>query len=81
MSSPQLNFGDWNPLHPNSPLNPFRPAETLAVYTWKVNSESLIPDARQVADGAAAVLIITVFLVNIFARYFGRTLQKKVGSG
>ncbi len=77
MSSPHLNFGDWNPLHYASPLNPFRPAETLAVYTWKVNSEGLAPDARQIADGAAAVLIITVFLFNILARYIGRALQKR----
>ncbi len=80
MSSPHLNFGDWNPLHYTSPLNPFRPAETLAVYTWKVNSEGLAPDARQIADGAAAVLIITVFLFNILARYIGRVLQNRVRS-
>ena len=80
MSSPQLNFSDWNPLHFASPLNPFRPAETLAVYTWKVNSEGLAPDARQIADGAAAVLVISVFLFNIIARHIGKTLQKRVRS-
>lgn len=80
MSSPQLNFSDWNPFHYASPLNPFRPAETLAVYTWKVNSEGLAPDARQIADGAAAVLIIAVFLFNICARYIGRALQNRVRS-
>lgn len=80
MSSPPLNFLDWNPFHSSSPLNLFRPAETLAVYTWKVNSEGLAPDARQIADGAAAVLIITVFLVNILARLIGRNLQKRVSS-
>lgn len=81
MSSPQLNFADWNPLHFASPLNPLRPAETLAVYTWKVNSESLVPDARQIADGAAAVLIITVFVVNILARFIGKRLQKRLTAG
>ena len=77
MSSPPLNFSDWNPLHYVSPLNPLRPAETLAVYTWKVNSEGLVPDARQIADGSAAVLIITVFLFNFLARYLGKALQKR----
>lgn len=77
MSSPPLNFADFNPLHPASPLNPFRPAETLAVYTWKINSESLVPDARRIGDGSAAVLVLTVFTFNILARYLGRALQRK----
>ena len=76
MSSPPLSFTDLNPLHPASPLNPFRPAETLAVYTWKVNSEGLAPDARQIADGASAVLILTVFTFNIIARFFARGLRR-----
>ena len=45
MSSPRLDFTNWNPLSPTSPLNPFRPAETLAVHIWKINSEGLAPDA------------------------------------
>lgn len=77
MSSPPLNFADLNPLHPTSPLNPFRPAETLAVYTWKVNSESLVPDARQIGDGAAAILVVMVFAFNLLARCLGRTLQRR----
>lgn len=77
MSSPNLNFHDWNPLHTRSPLNPFRPAETLAVYIWKVNSEGLAPDARQIADGASAVLIIAVFIFNIISRFLGRALSTK----
>jgi phosphate transport system permease protein len=77
MSSPNLNFHDWNPFHPRSPLNPFRPAETLAVYIWKVNSEGLAPDARQIADGASAVLIIFVFVFNIISRSIGRLLSAK----
>ncbi|EGD47554.1 phosphate ABC transporter, inner membrane subunit PstA [Ruminiclostridium papyrosolvens DSM 2782] len=77
MSSPNLNFDDWNPFHIRSPLNPFRPAETLAVYIWKVNSEGLAPDARQIADGASAILIIFVFIFNIVSRFLGRVLSTK----
>jgi phosphate transport system permease protein len=77
MSSPQLNFSNLNPFSPNSPLNPFRPAETLAVYIWKVNSEGLVPDARQIADGASAVLILAVLVFNVGARFFGRLLGLK----
>jgi len=77
MSSPRLDFTDWNPSSPFSPLNPLRPAETLAVHIWKVNSEGLAPDAPEIAAGASAVLILTVLLFNIVARWLGRTLYRK----
>jgi phosphate ABC transporter, permease protein PstA len=77
MSSPRLDFSDWNPLHSASPLNPMRPAETLAVHIWKVNSEGLAPDATQIAAGASAVLIITVLLFNLGARALGRYMHNK----
>lgn len=78
MSSPRLDFSNWNPLSPSSPLNPFRPAETLAVHIWKVNSEGLAPDAIQIAAGASAVLVLTVLIFNLAARYFGRFIYKKL---
>ena len=77
MSSPALNFSNLNPFSKSSPLNPFRPAETLAVYIWQVNSEGLIPDARQVADGASAILLIAVFLFNILSHWASRRLKNK----
>ncbi|MBT2287829.1 phosphate ABC transporter permease PstA [Paenibacillus albidus] len=78
MSSPRLDFTNWNPLSPSSPLNPFRPAETLAVHIWKVNSEGLAPDAVEIAAGASAVLVITVLLFNLGARFFGRFIYRKL---
>ncbi|TKI57651.1 phosphate ABC transporter permease PstA [Brevibacillus antibioticus] len=81
MSSPNLDFTDFSMNSTTSPLNPFRPAETLAVHIWKVNSEGLTPDARDVADGAAAVLIIAVLLFNLSARWFGNWVYKKMTSG
>jgi phosphate transport system permease protein len=77
MSSPRLDFSNWNPLSPMSPLNPFRPAETLAVHIWKINSEGLAPDAAEIAAGASAVLIITVLLFNVIARWLGRMIHSK----
>ncbi len=73
MSSPDLDFTNLNPFNDAS----FRPAETLAVYIWKVNSEGLAPDSRQIADGASAVLLISVLLFNIGARFLGRILSAK----
>lgn len=78
MSSPRLDFTDWNPFSPFSPLNPMRPAETLAVHIWKVNSEGIAPDAKEIAAGASAVLIIVVLLFNLAARWIGRLLYRKM---
>ncbi|MBB6635959.1 phosphate ABC transporter permease PstA [Cohnella thailandensis] len=78
MSSPRLDFSNWNPLSPTSPLNPMRPAETLAVHIWKINSEGLAPDAPEIAAGASAVLVIMVLLFNLGARWLGRVVYRKL---
>ncbi|OIK99047.1 phosphate ABC transporter permease PstA, partial [Oenococcus oeni] len=80
-SAPQLNWYNWNPLNSNSPLNLMRPAETLAVHIWKVNSEGTMPDAVEVSAGSSAVLIVMVFIFNLSARFFGNMLYKKMTSG
>lgn len=80
MASPPLNFTHWNIFDPTSPLNPFRPAETLAVHIWKVNSEGLIPDLRRVADGSSAVLILVVLAFNLGARWAARRLHRRLTS-
>jgi phosphate transport system permease protein len=77
MSSPMLDFTNWDPTSLSSPLNPLRPASTLAVHIWKINSEGLAPDAAQIAAGASAVLVITVLLFNFGARWLGRYMHRK----
>ncbi|HEX3031275.1 MAG TPA: phosphate ABC transporter permease PstA [Bacillota bacterium] len=77
ISSPPLDFANWDPTSPTSPLNPFRPAATLAVHIWKVNSEALIPDVRRVADGSAAVLVLVVIIFNLTARWLGRIIYAR----
>lgn len=77
-SSPAINYADLNPFSPTSFLNPMRPAETLAVHIWKVNSEGLVPDARAVSNGSAAVLIITILLFNLAARYVGHRIKQRL---
>ncbi|MDF9408880.1 phosphate ABC transporter permease PstA [Pelotomaculum isophthalicicum JI] len=78
MASPAMNFNQWNIFSGSSPLNPFRPAETLAVHIWKINAEGLIPDLRRVADGSAAVLILFVLGFNLTARWLGRRIHRKM---
>lgn len=77
-SAPALDFTNWNPLYLSSPLNIMRPAETLAVHIWKVNSDGLIPDVNAVAAGSSAVLIIFVLLFNLGARFLGNRLYEHI---
>ncbi|KRK48065.1 phosphate ABC transporter permease PstA [Secundilactobacillus kimchicus] len=79
-SAPALDFTDWNPFNISSPLNPMRPAETLAVHIWKINSEGIMPDAKAVSSGASAVLVISVLVFNILARFIGKRLYQKLTS-
>lgn len=60
-----------------NPFNIFRPAETLAVHIWKLNSEGIVPDAQAIAAKSAAVLIVMVLLFNLLARLFARYIHRK----
>lgn len=76
LTSPILNSAaDFS--SPAHPLNPFRPAETLAVHIWKLNSEGVIPDAKLIATKSAAVLIIMVLLFNVISRLIASILHKR----
>ncbi|KRL03930.1 phosphate ABC transporter permease PstA [Liquorilactobacillus oeni] len=77
-SATNIDFGDWNPFNSASPLNLFRPAETLAVHIWKINSEGVMPDAAAVSAGSSAVLIIAVLIFNLLARVLGNSLYHKL---
>lgn len=77
-SSLAISYTDWNPFSPTSFLNPLRPAETLAVHIWKVNSEGLVPDVRAVSNGSVAVLILTILIFNLLARYIGYLIKRRL---
>jgi phosphate transport system permease protein len=72
------DFGNLNLTDSRSPWSPFHPATTLAVYIWKINSEGLGSFVKQIADAAAAVLIIMVLVFNLGARGLGRLLQRRL---
>ncbi|MCO7124827.1 phosphate ABC transporter permease PstA [Sporolactobacillus shoreicorticis] len=77
LSTPDLDFGNWNPSAPNSPLNLFRSAETLSVHIWSVNTGGIMPDVQTIANGSAAVLVIFVLLFNLCARMLGKVINQK----
>ena len=76
-SAPALNWAApiWSKANP---LNVMRPAETLAVHIWKINSEGVVPDLAVVSAGTAAVLMICILLFNLLARVVGRALTRKM---
>lgn len=77
-SGSTIDYSNWNPLSPTSFLNVMRPAETLAVHIWKVNTEGIIPDATIVSAATSALLIIVVILFNLGARALGNHLYRKL---
>ena len=76
--SSDISFSNWNPLSHTSPLNIFRPADTLAVRIWYLKTSAIFDDKFLVANMAAATLIILVLVFNISSRLVGRALEKKM---
>jgi phosphate transport system permease protein len=76
MSTPSLKYNNISLTNKISPFSLFRPAETLAVHIWKLNSEGMVPDATKIANGASAVLVIMVLLFNFLARIIGNKIYK-----
>ena len=77
-SAPSLDFTNFDLTSSSCPWNIFRPAETLAVHIWKVNSEGVVPDLDVVSNGTAAVLMICVLAFNVGARFIGRRINRKL---
>jgi phosphate transport system permease protein len=75
---PHYNFTNFDLTSPVSPWSPFRPATTLSVYIYKLNSEGLGAFKNQIVDGSAAVLISMVLLFNLGARFVGRLLTRRM---
>lgn len=79
-SAPVLDFMCFDFSSPSCPWNVFRPAETLAVHIWKINSEGVVPDLDAVSNGTAAVLIVCILGFNVIARFVGKALEKRLTS-
>lgn len=76
LSSTNLKFNVISLTGTKSAFSLFRPAETLAVHIWKLNSEGIVPDAAAIANGTAAVLMIIVLIFNLSARLLGNKIIK-----
>lgn len=76
MSAPPLNFHSIS-FSGGSPFSLLRPAETLSVYIWKLNSEGMVPDATEIANKASAVLVLMVLIFNVTSRILGKKIHDK----
>lgn len=76
MTAPKLNFSFFSLTNSGSAFSVMRPAESLAVYIWKLNSEGMVPDAAEIANKASAVLVIMVLLFNFLARIIGKKIYE-----
>lgn len=76
MNAPSLHFNNISLINKVSAFSVMRPAETLSVYIWKLNSEGMVPDADKIASGAAAVLVIMVLVFNLSARILGKKIYE-----
>lgn len=77
-SAPILDFTNFDLSSPSCPWNVFRPAETLAVHIWKINSEGVVPDLAAISSGTAAVLLVSILLFNVIARLIGSYLERRL---
>ena len=75
---PHYDFGNLNLADPSSPWSPLRPATTLSVYIYKLNSEGLGIFRDQIVDGSSAILISMVLIFNLGARLIGRLLTRRL---
>ncbi len=53
------------------------PGETLAVHLWYITSDGTLPDAREIAAGTAAALILVLLFMNLTVRFLDRSIRKR----
>ena len=62
-------------------FNPLAAGETLAVHLWYVQSEATVPDAKEIAQGSAALLVIIVLIFNLLIALPAQWFQKRLTGG
>lgn len=73
-----INWSNWNPSSVTCPLNPFRPGETLSLHVWMLRTEGAMnPNAADLANVCAAVLVIITLVFSLGARWLSRRLAAK----
>ncbi len=79
-TAPVLDFSCLDLSSPTCPWTVVRPAATLAVHIWKIIAEGVVPDLAAVCAGTAAVLLASLLVFNLLARFAGKLLEKRMTS-
>lgn len=53
------------------------PGETLSVHLWYVTSDGTLPDAREIAAGTAAVMVLVLLVLNLMVRFLDRAIRRR----
>jgi len=53
------------------------PGESLSVHLWYVTSDGTLPDAREIAAGTAAVMILVLLFLNLAVRFLDRAIRRR----
>ncbi|BCJ87852.1 phosphate ABC transporter permease PstA [Effusibacillus dendaii] len=62
-------------------FNPMAIGETLSVHLWYIQSQAIVPDAKEIAQGSAALLVIVVLIFNLLIAIPSRLIQKRLSGG
>lgn len=73
-SGSDIRWGNWNMSSPTCPLNIFRPAETLSLQIWNLQTNG---QDRALANLSSAVLLLIVLLFSIGANALSRRISRK----
>ncbi|EFU82063.1 phosphate ABC transporter, permease protein PstA [Mobiluncus holmesii ATCC 35242] len=72
--STNINWSSTDITSPTNAFNPMRPGETLSLHVWAMRTEAVEPNAVDIANFSAAVLVLIALLFSILVR----TITKRI---
>lgn len=73
--STNINWASTDITSPTNPFNPLRPGETLSLHVWAMRTEAVEPNAVDIANFSAAVLVLIALGFSILARYITKRVH------
>ncbi|MDD7542446.1 MAG: phosphate ABC transporter permease PstA [Mobiluncus porci] len=73
--STNINWASTDITSPTNPFNPMRPGETLSLHVWAMRTEAVEPNAVDIANFSAAVLVLIALAFSVLARYITKRVH------